>query len=279
MYKKIFCAIFIFIITFYTVSYAGMPVEKDINDLSYADFQAEYVFEFSGMKVAHGTLSGRKQGNIYTIVFDGRVTKLISLIYKLKEHIEGSVDVLNYAALDYKYHQTTSKKNKFVDIKFIDEHKADVSINKNDERKHYSVASKYSIFSPVSLYILFMNDDAKIEKEYYKYVVIDHNLYMVDIKNLGQTTINLDKLERKKGLRRVIKVEFRFNKLDKNGILKKNNKVKKLDVWISCRNPKIPVLIKSQHILGMFSARLQSIKIGFSDIIMDKDLSLRNKKD
>ena len=259
MYKKVFFAIFIFMITFYVPSYAGIYVAKDANHLNYADFQARYVFEFSGMTVAKGTLNGKKSGDIYKIVFDGKVTKLISLIYKLKEHIEGSVDVLNYAALDYKYHQTTSKRNKFVDIKFIDEHKARVSINKNDERKHYSVDSKYSIFSPVSLYILFMNNGAKIKKEYYKYVIVDHSLYRVDIKNLGQTTINLDKLKRKKGLKRVIKIEFTFNKLNKNGTLKKNNKVKKLDVWISCSDPKIPVLIESQHILGVFSARLQSI--------------------
>lgn len=259
MYKKIFFAIFMFIITFYLPSYADIYVGKDANYLHYADFQARYVFEFSGMKVAKGTLNGKKSGDIYTIVFDGKVTKLISMIYKLKEHIEGSVDVLNYAALDYKYHQTTSKRDKLVDIKFLNEHKADVSINKNDDRKHYSVYSKYSIFSPVSLYILFMNNDAEVEKEYYKYVIVGHSLYRVDIKNLGQTVINLDKLKRKKGLKRVIKIEFTFNKLNKNGTLKKNNKVKKLDVWISCSDPKIPVLIESQHTLGVFSARLQSI--------------------
>ncbi len=253
MLKSLFISLF-FIIAF------------SLNALSfnrvYEDFDAEYNFEFSNMIIAKGTLKGRlsKDNKTYTITFDGKTSKLISIFYRLKEHIEGSVDVDTRRDLIYKSLEKTSKKNKSVKITFLNKHKAKVVIIKNGRKKEVELISKKGIYSPISLYLFFISNKVKFGDSYYRDVAVASHVYRIEITPKKLSQINIDRMKNKHGKRETVEVEIRFFKIDKNGKMLPDKKMKKIVAWIAKDNPNIPLLIESWHLLGVFQARLTKLK-------------------
>ncbi len=253
MFKKII-AVLIFLLSVNIYSYA------DSTSL-YKNFKAAYNFEFSSMTVAKGILTGHIKNGIYTIHFTGKTTHFISIFYNLQEIIEGAVNMANLKSIYYESMEKRPKKEKLIYAKFIDNTTADVAITKNKKKKIYKLSSAQGIYSPLSLYLFFINNNMEIGKTYFRNVAVSKHLYRVKIKMEKYESINIDKLNRKKGKHKALKVELKFYKIDKNGKIKAGKNVKKVIAWISCSSPNIPILIESWNFIGLFRARLTKLHI------------------
>ncbi len=253
MFKKV---IFLSCLLLFPINYSfGGVIPENVYD----NFTANYDFEFSGMVVAHGDLTGNRINNVYKVSFSGKTTKFISIFYNLKENIEGEVNIGSKKDVYYRSVEIRPKKKKMVNITFKDENSAKVIMQKGDDKEIYNIKSKYPIFSPISIYIFFMNNKIEISKTYSMHTIVAKKIYRVDIKPIGVKKLNLDKLKRKKFEEDALEVELRFYKV-KKGTIYKNNKIKKVIAWISTKPPYIPILIESWHFLGVFSARLKCLK-------------------
>ncbi len=214
----------------------------------YKNFKATYNFEFSGMTVAKGTLTGNlHNNNTYSVHFNGQTTPFISIFYSLKEAIECSINTKNAKDIYYKSVEKSHKKEKHIFANFLDNSTVKVTLEKNSTKKYYSLYSREGIFSPLSLYLFFMNNKFEFNKTYYRNIVVTNRIYKVAIKPLKYVTINLDKLKRKYGRCQAIEVEIKFYKIDKNNRTVDNKKVKKIIAWVYRKAPNIPVFIESWH--------------------------------
>lgn len=223
----------------------------------YKNFKAIYNFEFSSMTVAKGILTGNlNDNNTYSVHFNGQTTPFISIFYSLKEIIEGSVNIKSTKDIYYKSIEKKPKSEKYIFADFSDNSTAKITMKKNGTKKYYSIHSPKGIFSPLSLYLFFVINKFEFNKTYYRNVVVTNRIYRVAIKPLKYTTVNLDKLKRKRGRHKAIEVEIKFYKVDKNNRIVDNKKVKKIVAWIFQKSPNIPVFIESWHYIGLFSARL-----------------------
>lgn len=229
----------------------------------YKNFEAKYSFEFSSMTVAKGVLRGKiLDNNTYGVSFEGATTRFISFFYNLKEIIKGSVKLGDVQKdIFYESIEKRPKKTKIIYAKFLDNKTANVTIIKNHHKKIYLLKSEKGLYSPLSLYLFFMSNNIEMNKTYIRDVVVTKHIYKVAITILKKTTINLDKLGRKKGRRDALEVELEFYKVEKNGSVTKYKKVKKVVAWISTKPPFIPVFIKSWNFIGFFSARLTNLKV------------------
>ncbi len=252
--NKLFFSLFFVLLFFCVNSKAGNL---------YKNFEAKYSLEFSSMTVAKGVLYGKLlDNNTYGISFEGATTPFISFFYSLKETIKGNVNLgSTQKDIFYESVEKRPKKTKIIYAKFLDNKTADVTVIKNHHKKAYLLKSQNGLFSPLSLYLFFMSNKIEMNKTYVRDVVVTKHLYKVAITILKKTTINLDKLGRKKGKRDALEVELRFYKVEKNGSVTKYKKVKKVIAWISTKPPLIPILIKSWNFIGFFSARLTDLKV------------------
>jgi hypothetical protein len=250
-----------FIIFFYIICLI-LLTDISMADSAYRNFQAKYNFEFSSMTIAKGKLAGEICDNntAYKIKFSGKTTPIISIFYKLKEIIEGKVNIESKRDIYYKSFEDSSKKKKYTYVDFVLKNKAKVLVVKNEHKKEKTLTSKDAIYSPLSLYLFFVSNDFEFQKTYYRYVALSTNLYKVQITPIKYIEINLDKLGRDSGKRETIEVELKFYKVDKNGKTIANKEVKKVVVWIAKNKPNIPIRIESWHTIGTFRARLIDLK-------------------
>ncbi|AEA34359.1 DUF3108 domain-containing protein [Hippea maritima] len=232
-----------------------------VNAFGFSSFEAKYKFDFSGLTAGYGTLSVEKDNSTYKLNFNGKTTAIVRFFYRLDVNIE---DIFNYRqkrSVMYKSYQKTSRSFKKVSVKFDNATYADVLYEKNNNAKKYKITSKNGVYSPLYVYLFFLNRKFEFNKIYYKDVVVSKHLYRVTITPLQIETINLDLLGRKKGKRKALKVSLAFYKLTREGALKKKKEVKKLFAWISMDDPKVPLLIEMWHIIGKFRARLVSLEV------------------
>ncbi len=239
-----------------------MPIDAYPSNNPYKNFKASYNFEFSGMIIAKGELSGvfDNKTKTYKISFKGKTTPIINLFYKLNEYIEGKVNLKTKKDIYYKSTEKTSKKLKQVYINFKDKHTAQVSITKNGHKKTVVLKSNSVLYSPISLYLFFIENKFKLNTQYHRYVAVSSHLYEIEITPTKYSTINIDRLNRKTGIKEVVEVELKFYKIDKNGKAQKDKNVKKIIAWIAKDGLNIPIFVESWHLIGNFRARLTKLK-------------------
>ena len=224
----------------------------------FKNFTANYKFEFSGLKVGEGILTAYCDNNSYIVHFKAQTSKFISIFYKLKVDIEDAVDVKSLKDIYYRA-KFRGSSNKDVYVKFDNATTADVYYKKK-HLKHYVLSSKNGVYSPLSVYLFFVEHPFEFSKTYFKDVVISKHLYRVEILPLKETIVNIDMLKRKKGKREAIEAELTFYKLNK-GRFEKKKDVKKMIVFVSKNQPKIPLLSRMWHIIGVFGLRLTKLSI------------------
>ncbi len=228
---------------------------------TYPVFDSDYVFEYSGMKIGYGHLSAELKNGVYYLRFTGSTSKFISLFFSLKEEIVSAIDVKSGQDLFYESIQIRPGKKKRVFIKFDNRTTATVTYTKNSETRRYILHSRSGIHSPFYVYLFFLRRGFLFKRTYFRDVAVSTHLYRIAIRPVGVETINLDKLGRKKGLRKAIKVELRFYKMTRKGKLKSNRFIKHLTAWIDANYPYLPLYIKTWHIIGLVSARLTKLQV------------------
>ncbi len=227
----------------------------------YINFRALYYFEISGLKVATGVLRGHRENNTYYVTFTGHTTPLVKLFYDLKETIVDAIDIKSGKDIYYESAQVRPKKKKYIHITFDNKTCARVIYTKNEDTKRYTLCSPYGVASPFYVYLFFINHGFEYGKVYRKDIAVSTHIYRALIKPIKETVINIDKLHRSWGKRKAIEVEIKLYKLNRDGKPKSNRILKKVKAWISTNNPHLPLIIRSWHIVGLFSARLVELKI------------------
>ncbi|WP_022671376.1 DUF3108 domain-containing protein [Hippea alviniae] len=251
MLKKLLIVVFLVFVSSWAVA----------EELNLKSFKAKYKFDFSGLNAAKGELTAKLDNNTYTINFSGKTVSPVKWFFKLKVKIKDAIDLSNNRDIYYYSSIERPKKVKKIYVKFDNRTQATVLYQKNSDKKEYIVKSKNGVFSPLTVYMFFITHKIELGKAYYRDVVVSKKLYRIKILPIKEETINLDSFGREKGKRRVLKAELSFYKLDRNGELIKNEKVKKLVVWVSLKPPQLPVLVQMWHFIGVFEAKLIDLKV------------------
>ena len=238
-----------------------MPIQVVAKDLELKSFKAKYKFDFSGLVAGKGELKANLDNNTYTISFSGKTISPVKWFFKLKVKIKDVMDLLNNRDVYFYSSIERPKKTKRVYVRFDNMTQATVIYQKNSDKKKYIIRSKNGVYSPLTVYMFFITHNIELGKVYYRDIVVSKKLYRVKIIPLKKETINLDPFRRKNGKIETLKVELFFYKLDKNGNLLKNGRVKKLIVWVSLKPPQTPILIQMWHIVGVFEAKLVNVEI------------------
>ncbi len=230
-------------------------------DTPYVDFKAVYSFEISGLRIATGVLRGHKEGNNYYVTFTGHTLPLIRIFYDLKETI---IDVINTKSgrdVYYESAQIRPKKKKYIHVTFDNATCARVIYTKNNDTRKYLLCSPYGVASPFYVYLFFINHGFEYGRIYRKDIVVSTHIYRALIEPIKEAVINIDKLHRSWGRRKAIEVKIKLLKLNRKGKPSSSRFVKEVKAWISTSIPQLPLIIKSWHIVGLFSARLVDLRI------------------
>ncbi len=230
-------------------------------DIGVRRFTATYKFDFSGFVVGRGTLKAYFDNDKLTILFKGKTVSLIKLLYRLNVKILDSVNLKTFRDIFYKSWSETKKRKKFVCVAFDNSTHVKVIYEKNGNKKTYELYQEKGLYSPLSVYLFFLTHNYELGKTYVRYVVVSKHIYKVLIEPLSYETINLDDFGRSKGKRKVLKVEIKFFKLNSDGKIVKKSKVKDILVWVSKAPPRIPLLIRMWHLIGVFEAKLTRLKV------------------
>lgn len=235
-----------------SLAFAATPANGQERRQTYLDavFSRGEVLDYSlaWLRIVGGDarLSIRPAARTYRIESLAESNAFFSKFYPLRDQIISIVDRDTFSTLRYEKHLNERKKERH-EVTVID------PVRGIAERKGERIAVKTPVYDPLSIIYLLRTMDLTPGKSHRLSVVADGKTYELDAPALRRETITTDA-----GTFRTVVVEPTMRK---GGVFSGEDN-KRLIIWFSDDERKIPVRIRSIISAGSITANLRSAKLG-----------------
>jgi hypothetical protein len=203
---------------------------------------AEATLEILPMEKIDGTAA-------WHFVMTAKTSPLVENIYPVYDRIDAYADAEMSHALVYKEKKQT-RKTKDVSVTF--DWKAQTAIYSKKGKKKAAVALQPGAFDPLSIFYFFRTHELKQNLEMSRPVSDGKRCVMGKARVVSRQTVLVHNKEFDTWL-----VEPELGAI--GGVFEKNPNAK-LQIWVTADKRRIPVMVKSEVVVGSFTAELDSIE-------------------